>query len=107
MQQESGFPSQRLHQMQNQATPSQAYQQLPSHLLPPQQVYSSSPGAVAPVADGEPPVPGTEEAVVAKAAKPAAKPSYSSAPVLNTPAAATPDAAAPQVTMIADPCFLV
>lgn len=55
---------------------------------------------MAPVADGEPPVPGTEEAAAAKAPKAAAKPSYSSAPVLNTPAAATPDTATPQVFIL-------
>ncbi|KAL3136817.1 hypothetical protein ABBQ38_005530 [Trebouxia sp. C0009 RCD-2024] len=91
MQQESGLLSQHLQQMHSQASSSHAYQQLPSHLLPPQHAYSSSPGGGAPVADGEPPVPGTEEAAAAKAPKAAAKPSYSSAPVLNTPAAATPD----------------
>ncbi|KAL3158078.1 hypothetical protein ABBQ32_011684 [Trebouxia sp. C0010 RCD-2024] len=96
MQQESGLSSQLSQRMHSQANLSQAYQQLPSHLLPPQHAYSSSPGGVAPVADGEPPVPGTEEAAAAKAPKAAAKPSYSSAPVLNTPAAATPDTATPQ-----------
>ena len=59
-------------------------------------MYSSPAVGTAPIADGEPPVPGTEEAVIAKAPK-AAKPSYSSAPVLHTPAAVTAEAGTPQV----------
>ena len=94
------------HQMHSQTKPSQSYQQPLSQLLPPQQVYSSPAGGAAPIADGEPPVPGTEEAVVAKAPK-AAKPSYSSAPVLHTPAVATAAAAVPQVPgILLKPAFL-
>lgn len=65
----------------------QGFQQ-PPQFLPPQQHLPASTGIAA---EAEPPVPGTEDGAVAKAAsKAVAKPSYSAAPVLRS--AATPAA---------------
>ena len=92
MQQQSGG----VMQQPTQAVSSQGYQQ-PPQLLPPQHQYSSPAVNTAPNMDAEPPVPGTEDAAVAKAPKAVAKPSYSSAPVLNASSATASGADTPQV----------
>lgn len=66
-------------------------------MLPAQNRYSSPAMGMAPNTDAEPPVPGTEDAAVAKAPKAVAKPSYSSAPVLNASVAIATEADTPQV----------
>ena len=79
----------------------QGFQQ-PSQFLPPQQHLPASTGIAA---EAEPPVPGTEDGVVAKAAsKAVAKPSYSAAPVLRAAATPAADDSAPQVQVCRLPC---